>query len=90
MAASGATTTPTHESLFGAINGATVTPADNALVPGGFTRAIYVGGLGDLTVVMMNDVAVTLVAVSAGSFLPLCVKCVNSTGTTATNIVAFK
>jgi hypothetical protein len=53
------------------------------------SRALYVGGAGDLTVLMLNDQVVTFSAVPAGSLLPIRVKRVNSTGTTATAIVSI-
>jgi hypothetical protein len=52
------------------------------------TRGIYVGSTGDVVVLLAKDTAVvTLVAVPAGSLLPLRVKRVNLTGTTASNLV---
>jgi hypothetical protein len=52
------------------------------------TRGIYVGGAGDISVILTQDsAAVTFAAVPAGSLLPLSVKRVRATGTTATNLV---
>lgn len=52
---------------------------------------VYVGGAGDLAVKLWGDsTAVTLVGLQAGTFIPLRVKSVMSTNTTATNIVGFK
>lgn len=54
------------------------------------TRALYVGGAGDVAVILRDDtVAVTFVGVAAGTILPLRVRLVKVTGTTATNIVAL-
>lgn len=51
-------------------------------------RGVYVGGTGNLAVLMAGDtVAVTFQAVPAGSLLPICVSKILSTGTTATLIV---
>lgn len=51
-------------------------------------RGVYVGGTGDLAVMMAQDnVAVTFKAVPAGSLLPICVSQILSSGTTATLIV---
>lgn len=62
-------------------------------LPTNFTRGLYVGGAGDLTVIMHDDVAaaagVTLKAVPVGTYLPLNVRRVLATGTTATLIIAF-
>lgn len=52
------------------------------------SRAIYVGGTGDIAVILLDDSsAVTLVGVPAGTVLPVRAKIVKSTGTTATNLV---
>ncbi len=72
--------------------GFAITPddaTDLALV----TRAIHVGGGGDIAVVFREGdgaggfAAVTLKAVPSGSMLPIRVKQVMATGTTATDIV---
>jgi len=53
------------------------------------TRGVYVGVSGDLTVTMVGDTAqVTFHGVPVG-VLPVCVKRVWSTGTTATNLLAL-
>lgn len=66
-----------------------VTASDGVELPDS-TKGIYVGGGGDLSLVLLNDTApVNLVDVPAGVLLPLCVKKVMATGTTATDIVAF-
>lgn len=65
-----------------------VTPANSDLA--NVTRALYVGGAGDLSLILANDsAAVTFVGVPAGTVLPVRAKQVRSTGTTATNIVAL-
>ena len=53
------------------------------------SRALYVGGAGDVKVDMYGTGTVTFVGVSAGSLLPVRVDRVYSTGTTATSIVAL-
>lgn len=65
-----------------------ITPADTDLSD--FTRAIYVGGAGDITVLMGSDqlTTVTFVGVSAGSMLPIIASQIKA-ATTATNIVAL-
>lgn len=66
-----------------------VTPADSDL-SGKIYVGVFVGGAGNLAVRMAEDSAnVTLVGVAAGTFLPIAVKRVASTNTTATNIVGF-
>jgi len=54
------------------------------------TRYIWVGGTGDLAVLLAGDsVAVTLSAVPAGTMLQICAQKVMSTNTTATLIIAL-
>lgn len=65
-----------------------VTPSDSVDF-GKVTRGIYVGGAGDLVVVTTRDEAITFAGVLAGTLLPIVAKRVNSTSTTATNIVAL-
>ena len=66
-----------------------VTPADADLSRIA-TRALYVGVGGNVAVVMSDGgAAVTFVGVQAGTILPIRVDRVNSTNTTATNIVAL-
>lgn len=53
------------------------------------TRAVWVGGTGDLAVKMVDETTLTFTAVPAGVLLPIRVQKVLSTGTTATNIVGL-
>lgn len=53
------------------------------------TRAVYVGGAGNVVAVRKDGTAVTFVGVTAGSVLPIRVSRINSTNTTATNIVGL-
>lgn len=54
------------------------------------TRALYIGVGGNLSVKLRDDsTAVIFVGVAEGTVLPLQVKQVMATGTTATNIVAL-
>lgn len=53
------------------------------------TRAIFVGGAGAMAVVMAGGSELTITGIIAGSWLPIRVKQVKSTGTTATNIAGF-
>jgi hypothetical protein len=63
-----------------------VTPNDGTFIP--VSRALYIGGTGDLTVRMADDQTVLFTAVPVGIF-PIQVDQVRATGTTATNIVAL-
>lgn len=66
-----------------------ITPSntvDLAKVPVG----IMVGGSGDVAAVMQNNaVPMVFTGVPAGTWLPIAVRRVNATGTTATGLVAF-
>lgn len=66
-----------------------VTPHDtNALTA--VTRALWIGGAGNLVVMFDGDTAaVTLVGVASGTLLPIQVRIVLATNTTATSIVAL-
>lgn len=69
-------------------NAAAVTPNDSTDLSY-TTRAIYVGGAGNLAVVMAGGQTVTFTGVTAGAILPIRVSRVMSTNTTATNIMAI-
>lgn len=69
-----------------AYGGFAVTPSDSTVIS---TRAVYVGGGGDLAVVMASGETVTLASVPSGALLPLRVQKVMSTNTTATDIVGL-
>ncbi len=71
-----------------AASGAAVTPSDTAALP--MTRAVYVGGTGNLAVQLWRDTnPVLLVSVQAGTLLPIRIRKVLETGTTATSIIAL-
>lgn len=67
---------------------ASVTPSDSTDLERK-SKGIWVGGDGDLSVIMHNGEQVTFTGVVGGSLLPLAVTRVRSTGTTATGIVAL-
>lgn len=70
-------------------NAAAVTPSDATILRG--TVGLFIGGAGNLTVVMAEDGAtVAFNGLTAGTLLPIRVKQVKSTGTTATAIVALR
>jgi hypothetical protein len=64
-----------------------ITPADSDLaVP---CRALYVGTGGNLRVTTINGNDVTIANVAAGTILPVSVKRVWTTSTTASNIIGL-
>lgn len=63
-----------------------ITPSDTDTFR---ATALYVGGAGDVEVVMEDLSEVTFVGVAAGSILPVRVVQV-TTGTTATNIIGLR
>lgn len=72
-----------------ATRAADVAPNDSTDL-GFHTRAIYVGGAGDVCVDMVDSgTAIVFAGVPAGSILPIRVKRVRVTGTTATLIRAL-
>jgi len=65
-----------------------ITPSDSVDLPQGPTEAVYVGGAGIVVAVFPDGSAASFTAV-AGEILPLKVKRINSTSTTATLLVAL-
>jgi hypothetical protein len=52
-------------------------------------RALYVGGVGNVSLVTIGGDTVTLTGLQAGSFVPVACTRVLSAGTSASNIVAL-
>lgn len=67
-----------------AYNGFAVTPNNSTEI---FARSLYIGGAGDVSVMMAGGATLTFVGVPAGTLLPFRVQRVRTTGTTATNII---
>lgn len=67
---------------------ATISPSDT-LVSENPTRAIYVGGAGNLRIDLVDGGTVTFVGLLAGTILPVQSIRVYSTSTTATNLIAL-
>lgn len=63
-----------------------VTPSDTIALPV-TTRALYVGGAGNIVALMQGGQVVTFTAVPVGTTLHVAVTRVNATLTTATNLV---
>ena len=68
-----------------------ITPSDSTLIPE--TRGVYVGVGGNVVALMLNSAgayaAVTFSNVPSGAILPIRCTRINSTSTTATNMVAL-
>lgn len=65
-----------------------VTPADDTDLTY-YTRALYVGGAGNVEVITMAGETVVFVGVPAGTILPIRVSRVKATNTTATSILGL-
>lgn len=73
-----------------AVRAEAVTPDDSEFI--GPAMGLYVGVSGDVTVVFAFDASntpVTFVDVPTGMFMPIAVKQVHATGTSASDIVAL-
>ena len=68
---------------------ASITPGDAGSELSHVTRALYVGVAGDLVLLMQGGATVVLRGVPSGSFLPLRVRQVLASGTSADGIVGF-
>lgn len=81
----------TEEPVTAARHAEAVTPSDTADLAH-VTSAVYVGGAGDLALILANDgdtAPVTFKAVTAGTVLQVQARRVMNTNTTATSIVAL-
>lgn len=67
---------------------AAVTPSDTVNLTN-LSRGLYVGSAGNVSCLTAGGDTVTLANVPAGSLLPVRLKRVNSTGTTASNMVVL-
>ena len=77
----------TADATVSAYDAAAVTPSDSADIRP--TRGLFVGAAGNIKVDMALGTTLTFTGVQAGSILPIQVKRVYSTDTTATDIVAL-
>jgi hypothetical protein len=68
---------------------ASVTPDDDTNLTDSPTRGLYVGGAGNVEVIMQRGDTVVFSGVPAGTILPVRVTRVKSTNTTATTILAL-
>lgn len=72
-----------------AMEAAAVTPNDSTDLPNGICRALYIGGGGTVVLDTANTSSLTFAGLQAGTILPLNVKRVRSSSTTATSIIAL-
>ena len=72
-----------------AVGAAAVTPNDSTDLAVSPARSLFIGGAGNLVVDTAAGDTVTFTGVTAGSILPVSVKRVRATNTTATSIVAL-
>jgi hypothetical protein len=83
----------TADATVAAYKAVAVTPTDTATTTIEITRGLYVGGSGDVTVVMAEaatpTTTVTFSGVTAGTILPIQILRVAATGTTATLMLAM-
>ena len=71
-----------------AVDGFAIAPSDGTPLAE-TTRALYVGGTGDLTLVLAGGTELAFANVPAGALLPVRATAVKATGTTATNLVGL-
>ncbi|MGH1352201.1 MAG: spike base protein, RCAP_Rcc01079 family [Methyloligellaceae bacterium] len=76
-------------SLESPASGAFAITPDNSNSLSEITRAIYIGGAGDLAVTMQAGQEVTFSSLPAGTVLPVRVERVKATGTTATALLGL-
>jgi hypothetical protein len=74
-------------------NGLLLTPADSdfaaTILDGGVAYGLYVGGAGNVRVTMLDGADLLFSGVAAGTFMPVVVKRVWTTNTTATLIIGL-
>lgn len=66
-----------------------VVTSDSVNLVGGPTKGIYVGGTGDISLIMNDGSSITFTALAAGVVHSISAKRINATGTTATGIIAL-
>jgi hypothetical protein len=66
-----------------------ISKSDTVDFTNGSCRALYIGGAGNVVVVAPDGTTATYMAVPAGTVLPVQAKRINSTNTTATDMLAL-
>lgn len=72
-----------------AIDAKAVTPSDTVDLPDGPSRALYIGGSGNVSLITGGGTVITFNGLNSGYVLPLEVVRVRATGTTASNLIAI-
>lgn len=72
-----------------AVDAKSVTPDDSNDLTRSPARALWVGGAGNLNVDTLEGTTVVITGVAAGTIVPIAVKRVRNTSTTATSILAL-
>lgn len=76
------------DSVMAPIKGVvSVSPSDSVNLAGGIARAFYIGGSGNVALVDAAGNTVTITAPAVGVWHPVMVTRIQSTNTTATNIL---
>ncbi|ODT76277.1 spike base protein, RCAP_Rcc01079 family [Devosia sp.] len=69
-------------------HGFAATPSNSADLPE-VTRALYVGGAGAVAVILASGAELSFAGVASGTILPLRVRRLKASGTTASNVVGL-
>jgi hypothetical protein len=72
-----------------AMEAVAITPSNSDDLPNGVARALYIGGGGAVVLDTYTQTSLTFSGLQGGTILPVNVKRVRSTGTTATNLIAL-
>lgn len=87
-AAAGPSPFGANNSAGPAFSGFAITPSDTTNF-NSMCRSIYVGGAGNIVVIMSDGTSLTFVGCPAGLLLPVVAIRVNNTNTTATNLIGL-
>ena len=83
------TTQQNADSIFIPVDYQAITPSNTTNFPGGMARGIYVGVGGTIVAITGAGTTTTFVGALTGSIIPGYFTRVNSTSTTATNLLAI-
>ena len=69
-------------------NAVEITPSDTESLPH-TTRALYIGGAGDVAVLLLGGAEVTFRGLQAGTLIPIRIDQIKRAGTTATGLIGL-